>query len=196
MIASLALALCAASGIELGLGAGMGRIVGEGEAALGRDSRAIDAIREPTTWDGWVGYEWSPGHVLGMRYQAWNASGRVEAMDDLGEDVQEELDLTAWGFEYTRILGSAPLRWRVGGGLGFADATDRLEFATEDLEAKGSGWTVWGRGGVQLPAGPLRFHVDAVTSWMSFSRMKPKGQEPYKSTYPILHLEAALSYRI
>lgn len=196
MIASLVLALCAASGIELGLGAGMGRIVGEGETALGRDSRALDAIRSPSSWGGWLGYEWLPGHVLGMRYQAWNASGRVEAMDDLGEPVKEELDLSTWGFEYVRILGGAPLRWRFGGGLGFAEATDLLELDSDDLEAKGSGWACWGRGGFQLPAGPLRFHLDAVATWMSFSRMKAKGQEPYKTTYPILQLEAALSYRI
>lgn len=196
MIPSLLLAFSAASGIELGAGAGLGRILGEGEPALGRDPRAVDAVREPFSWGGWVGYEWMPGHILGMRYQAWSASGKVEAMTDLGGDVEERLDLSVWGFEYTRVLGRDPLRWRLGGGLGFAEATDVLQFESDELEASGAGMALWLRGGLQLPAGPLRFHLDAAGIWTSFSQMKPKGQDSYETSYPIVQIEAALSYRI
>lgn len=196
MIASLLLAVCAASGIELGAGAGLGRILGDGQSALGRDPQTVDAVREPFSWGGWIGYEWMPGHILGMRYQAWSASGKVEGMDDLGGKVEESLDLSSWGFEYTRVLGRDPLRWRLGGGLGFAEATDVLQFEPEDLEAKGAGMAVWVRGGLRLPAGPLHVHLDAAGTWTSFSQMKPKGQDSYETSYPILQIEAALSYRI
>jgi len=196
VIAGLLLALCAGSGIELGAGAGLGRILGDGTSALGRDAETVDAIRAPLSWEGWLGYEWMDGHVLGMRYQAWKASGEVDGMTDVGADAEEELGLSVWGFEYTRILGRGPVRWRLGGGLGFAEADDELRFGATSMQADGAGMAFWLRGGLQLPAGPLRFHLDGAGVWTSFSRMKPENEEAYETSYPLVQIEAALSYAL
>lgn len=196
MIAGLLLALSAGSGIELGAGAGLGRILGDGVSAPGRDAATVDAMRDPVSWDGWVGYEWMDGHLLGMRYQAWKASGRLDGMADLGADAKEELDLSVWGFEYTRMLGRDPVRWRVGGGLGFAEAADEVRIGSSKMSAEGSGMAFWLRGGLQLPAGPLRFHLDGAGVWISFSRMKSEKQDSYETSYPLVQVEAALSYAL
>lgn len=194
MIAPLILALLASSRFELGGAGGIGRIMGGPVVATGRDASVVDPLRMLWSGSGWVGYQWMRGHVLAIRYDHSVGSANLDHQQDLGEDLQETLTLDVYGMEYVRSMTHARYRFRVGGGLGYAKVTDELETASASLSAKGTGFALWLRSGIEVPlVSDLRWNLDGVGQWTSFAAMKTEALEPYKTDFPVLRLETGLS---
>lgn len=195
--ATLVLLLAAAPKLELGGFVGQGRVLGDGDAADGRASEAVDAVRDPWTAGGWLAWQLRRGHQLGLRMQAWKAEHDAVAMDDFGGG-SETIDIGAVGPEYSRILpwGRAN-QLRLGGGFGFAEAEDRYESAWGTVTASGEGTAGWLRGGVASPLGrSAAIHVDFECSWATFPKMKSKNDEfeSYASSFLTLQAMLGLSF--
>lgn len=194
MIPASLLFLLASSNLELGGSLGIGRLLGEPSAAQGRDPSVADPIRNLWTSSAWLGYTWRRGHLLALRFDQADGSGSLGRQEDLGEDLEEKLVLRVFGIEYVAMRPQGFFDLRMGGGLGYATATDRLETDQVTLRAKGSGIAAWVRSGVVVPfAGTFRWHLEGVGEWSSFSSMKSPGLDPYKTDFPVVRLETGLS---
>lgn len=168
--------------------------MGEPEVAVGRDASVVDPLRLLWSASGWAGYQWMRGHILSLRYDHSIGSGRIENQKDLGEDLEETLELEVYGLEYIRFLPRQRHRLRLGGGLGYAKATDLLETRDASVTSSGNGVAVWVRSGIEVPVvAELRWHLDGVGQWMSFAAMKTDGLETYKTAFTALRIETGLS---
>lgn len=197
MIAAALLSLLASANFELGGSGGIGRIMGEPEVAEGRDAEVVDPLRTLWSGTGWAGYQWMRGHYLVLRYDHSVGSGRIGQQQDLGDGLEESLELKVYGMEYVRVLPQERYRVRLGGGLGYASATDRLETDALTLTAKGSGVAAWFRSGIEVPLIPeLHWHLEGVGQWTSFAAMKTEGLEPYETSFPVLRIESGFSLRL
>lgn len=168
--------------------------MGEPEVAVGRDASVVDPLRLLWSGSGWVGYQWMRGHILTLRYDYSMGSGTIGNQQDLGEDLEETLVLEVYGLEYLRSLPRERFRLRLGGGLGYAKATDLLETRAESVSSKGDGVAAWVRSGIDVPVvSELRWHLDGVGQWTSFAAMKADGLEPYKTAFTVLRIETGFS---
>lgn len=196
ILAPLLALLAGAPKLELGGVAGMGRVFGGGDVAQGRSEDAVEPIQAPWTAGGWIAYQWKRGHDLGVRVQAWHAEGDAVGMGDYGGG-SETLDILAYGLEYTRLrpLGSSGTLLRIGGGGGFAQATDELSFHDgQPVSASGDGAAGWLRGGVSTPIGPMAVHLAVAGMYAGFPRMKSKQMESFETSYWILQGEIGFSF--
>lgn len=194
MIAAAFLLLLASANLELGGSVGIGRLLGEPAVAQGRDPSVADPLRD--LWSGtvWLGYPWKPGHLLAVRFDQAEGSGTLGGQKDLGQDLEESLVLRVYGLEYVSVQPHGKFSLRMGGGLGYATATDELETDQVTLRAKGNGIAVWARSGVVVPlGGSFRWHLEGVGQWSSYSAMRTEGLEPYKTDFPVVRLETGLS---
>lgn len=168
--------------------------MGEPEVAVGRDASVVDPLRFLWSGSGWVGYQWMRGHILTLRYDYSMGSGTIGNQQDLGEDLEETLVLEVYGLEYLRSLPRERYHLRLGGGLGYAKATDLLETRAESVSSKGDGVAAWVRSGIDVPVvSELRWHLDGVGQWTSFAAMKADGLEPYKTAFTVLRIETGFS---
>lgn len=194
MIVASVLALLASSSLELGGAVGIGRLVGEPSVAQGRDGAVVDPLRNLWTGTVWMGYQWRRGHLLAMRYDHSQGSGSLANQPDLGEALEETLTLEVFGMEYVSLHTKGTFEVRLGGGLGYAKAVDRLQTRATSLRARGEGMALWMRSGIGIPVtDKVRWHLEGVGQWSSFAAMNAEGLEPYETDFPALRLETGLS---
>ena len=198
ILAPLLVLLAGAPKLELGGAAGVGHIFGGGDAAEGRSEDAVDAIQTPWTVGGWLAYQWRRGHDIGVRLQGWHAEGDAVGMDDYGGG-SERLDIVVYGLEYTRLrpLGASHTLLRIGGGVGFAQATDEFTFSDgQVVSASGDGGAGWLRGGVSRALGPMSVHLGLSGLYASFPKMTSRAIKPFETCYWILQGEIGVSFGI
>lgn len=198
ILAPLLVLLAGAPKLELGVMGGVGHILGGGDVAEGRNEDAVEAIQTPWSVGGWFAYQWWRGHDIGLRLQAWRAEGDAVGMGDYGGG-SEALDLVTYGPEYTRLrpLGASGMLLRVGGGVGFAQATDKLSFNDgQAVSASGDGIAGWLRGGVSAPIGPAAVHLGVSGLYAGFAKMKSKQMKSFETSYWILQGEIGVSFGI
>jgi hypothetical protein len=195
ILPSFLILLAGAPKTELGIVGGIGYMPGEAVVAPGRDEQVVDAVRNPWSAGAWFAYQWIRGHDLGVRYQYWQASQKIEALDDY-EGGEETLDLTVYGVEYTRLLPlSGASLVRIGGGAGFAKANDVLDLESGDISAEGDGWAGWMRGALSTPLGTaIEGHVGLSTTYIRMAKMKSRDVQSFESDYLILQAELGLSF--
>lgn len=195
MIAAiLSLLLAGTPKFELGGCGGLGYLYGDPQTATARDESVAEAVRYPWTFGGWLDYQWIRGNQVGFRYQQWYAKDYVTGLDDFGGG-KESLELRVYGVEYVRLQPFArTATWRLGGGAGFANATDRLESYGETVTAQGDGTAFWLRTGIAVPVGSTALHASLSGTYASFSKMKSGELERFKTSYLHLNGELGLSF--
>ena len=86
---------------------------------------------------------------------------------------------------------------RIGGGVGFAQATDELTFDDgQPVTASGDGGAGWLRGGVSTPIGPMAVHLAVGGLYAGFPKMKSRQVESFETNYWILQGEIGVSFGI
>lgn len=191
--AALALVLAGAPKLELGGFGGLGYLYGDPQTAKAREASVADAVRYPWTFGGWFGYQWIRGSQIGLRYQQWYAKDYVTGLDDFGGG-KESLELQVYGLEFVELLPVGQTTLRLGGGFGFAHATDILESYDESISAKGDGGAMWLRAGMALPVGSATLHGSLSGTYASLSRMKSYDLGTYKTSYLLFSGEIGMSF--
>jgi len=195
--ATLVILLAGAPKIELGGMVGQGHVFGNADPALGRSDDAVSPAQDPWTFGGWCAYQWRRGHDLGVRVQSWRAEHDAVGMDDLGGGT-ETIQIDLLGLEYTRLIPYGKYQsLRMGGGLGFAQASDEFRFSEGSITASGDGMAGWLRAGVATPMGAAAtLHVTLAGVYAGFSKMKSNEMESFDTNYWILEAELGLSFGI